>query len=141
MEWYSETIDKVSEEENNIVKSFVFMHIPFREFADAQTALEAGEGDAVYLFGGNGEKISHPERNSGFFDLILKKSSTEAVFVGHDHLNNMGIKYKGVDLVFSKSIDYIAYPGISQITEQRGATLITILQDGSYRLEQVDYKR
>lgn len=56
MEWYSETIDKVFEEENNIVKSFVFMHIPFREFADAQTALAASEGDAVYLFGGNGEK-------------------------------------------------------------------------------------
>ena len=71
----------------------------------------------------------------------FEKGSTEAVFVGHDHLNNMGIKYKGVDLVYSKSIDYIVYPGISQMTEQRGATLITILQDGSYRLGQVDYER
>ena len=123
------------------VKSFVFMHIPFKEFADAKDALDAGEQDAVYLFGENGEKTCFPEHNSGFFDVILDKNSTDAVFVGHDHLNNIGIKYKGVDLVCSKSIDYIAYPEISQMTEQRGATLITILQNGEYRIKQVNYNK
>lgn len=141
IKWYSETIDRVSVEENTDVRSFVFMHIPFQEFADAKDALGVGDVDAVYLFGKNGEKVSHPEHNSGFFNVMLDKNSTEAVFVGHDHLNNMGINYKGIDLVYSKSIDYIAYPGISQMTEQRGATLITVLQNGEYRIEQVDYEK
>ncbi len=140
IEWYSETIDSVSKETEKTVKSFVFMHIPFEEFADAKAELDVG-GDAVYLFGENGEKVSHPKNNSGFFDAILDKNSTEAVFVGHDHLNNMGIKYKGIDLVYSKSIDYIAYPGISKMTEQRGATLITIANDGGYEIEQIDYEK
>lgn len=139
IEWYSETIDQISSEIGENVKSFVFMHIPFREFADAKAALDAGKSDAIYLFGKNGEKTSYPEHNSGFFNVILDKNSTDAVFVGHDHLNNIAIKYKGVDLVYSKSIDYIAYPGIAQMTEQRGATLITVLQDGEYEIKQVDY--
>lgn len=139
LEWYANTIDEVSAEEGEIVKSFVFMHIPFQEFANAKAALDAGDKDAVYLFGENGEAVSHPDHNSGFFDLILEKGSTEAVFVGHDHVNNMGIKYKGVDLVYSKSIDYIAYPGIANKTEQRGGTLITLSGDGRYQIEQIGY--
>lgn len=139
IQWYMDTIDEAAEEEGRIVPSFVFMHIPFQAFARAQEALKNGSPDAVYLFGENGEEVSCPDRDSGFFDAILEKQSTEAVFVGHDHLNNMGVKYKGVDLVYSKSIDYYAYPGIAEQTGQRGATLIRLLPDGSYRIEQADY--
>lgn len=139
IKWYSDTIDEVSENLDKPVKSFVFMHIPFPEFADAKAALDAGSADAKYLFGQNGEGTSCPDRNSGFFDIILFKNSTEVVFVGHDHLNNMGIKYKGVDLIYSKSIDYIAYAGISKLTEQRGGTLITVFPDKTYKVEQIDY--
>lgn len=141
MQWYAETIDQVSAEEGRVVPSFVFMHIPFPAFAEAQKALEYGRADAVYLFGENGEGVSCPKEDSGFFDLILEKGSTEAVFVGHDHLNNMGIRYKGVDLVYSKSIDYFAYPGIAKKTDQRGGTLIVLSPDGSYRIEQVSYTK
>ncbi len=141
IKWYSETIDRISAEENSDVSSFVFMHIPFEEFADAKYALDAGDPNVVYLFGENREGVSHPDRNSGFFDKMLDKKSTEAVFVGHDHLNNMGINYRGIDLVYSKSIDYIAYPGISKMTEQRGATLITVSQNGKCKIEQIDYTK
>ena len=141
IEWYTETIDQVAEQEGRIVPSFVFMHIPFRAFADAQEALENNSPDAVYLFGKNEEKVSCPKQDSGFFDAILEKQSTEAVFVGHDHINNMAVKYKGVDLVYSKSIDYYAYPGISKRNDQRGGTLIILSSDGSYQIEQVDYQQ
>lgn len=139
IQWYRDTIDKVAEEEGRLVPSFVFMHIPFRAFRTAQEALKSGSPDAEYLFGENGEGVSCPDRDSGFFDAILEKQSTEAVFVGHDHLNYMGVRYKGVDLVYSKSIDYYAYPGIAEQTAQRGATLIRLFPDGSYRIEQADY--
>ncbi len=141
IDWYAKTIDDVSRQENHTVKSFVFMHIPFQEFEEAEKALKAGSPDAVYLFGENKEGVSCPDYNSGFFDVILNKKSTEAVFVGHDHVNNMGIQYKGVDLVYSKSIDYLAYPQIAQMTKQRGATLITIMQDGRYTIRQIDYDK
>lgn len=139
IQWYEDTIEQVKSEEGRIVPSFVFMHILFPAFAQAQEALQNGSGDAAYLFGENGEGVSCPERESGFFDAIVRNQSTQAVFVGHDHLNNMAVKYKGVDLVYSKSIDYYDYPGIADRTEQRGATLITLFPDGSYQMEQVDY--
>ena len=91
------------------------------------------------FYGENEESVSCPDQDSGFFEAIVKKQSTQAVFVGHDHLNNMAVKYRGVDLVYSKSIDYYAYPGISDRMKQRGATLITSFSDGSYQIEQVDY--
>lgn len=139
IQWYTETIEKISGEEGRLIPSFVFMHIPFRAFAEAQEALREGSADAVYLFGENGEGVSFPEQDYGFFEAIVQKQSTRAVFVGHDHLNNMAVKYKGVDLVYSKSIDYYAYPGIADKTEQRGATLITLFPNDTYQIEQVDY--
>ncbi len=38
-----------------------------------------------------------------------------------------------------RSIDYYAYPGIAKQHAQRGATLIRLFPDGSYRIEQADY--
>lgn len=137
--WYRDVIDQVSEEQKETVRSFVFMHIPMHEYADAKAALDAGSPDAVYLFGKNEEPVSCPDKNSHFFDSILEKGSTDAVFVGHDHLNNMGIRYKGVDLIYGKSIDFLAYPGISNRNSQRGGTLITLLPDNTYTVEQIDY--
>ncbi len=126
IEWYMDAIDRESEALGRVCPSFVFQHIPFRAFADAEAALRAGDPDAAYLFGANEEQVSCPAKESGFFDAILQKKSTQAVFVGHDHLNNLGITYQGVDLVYGRSIDYIAYPGIAQKTSQRGGTLITL---------------
>lgn len=138
MAWYADTIDAVSKEEGRLVHSFVYMHIPFQAFDDAQQAYYGGQDDVDYLFGLNRELVSCPDRDSGFFELIVDKKSTEAVFVGHDHLNNAGFTYRGVDLVYSKSIDYIAYPRIAETNEQRGATLVT-LKNGAYTIEQISY--
>ncbi len=135
--WYRETVEALALEEGRTVPSFVFMHIPFRAFADAADALERGDPEARYLFGENGEGVSYPDHDNGFFQAILEEQSTQAVFVGHDHLNNMGVNYRGVDLVYSKSIDFLAYPGIAHETAQRGGTLITLDGQGGYAIEQV----
>lgn len=114
------------------------MHIPLPAFAEAQTALQTGLEDAVYLFGENGEKVSCSMDDHGMFRSMVQNKSTQAVFVGHDHINNIAVQYKGIDLIYSKSIDYIAYPGIAKRTSQRGATLIHVYYDG-YSVEQLDY--
>lgn len=139
IQWYSDTIDQLSREEGKTVPSFVFMHIPFPAFQKARDALAAGDSAAQYLFGEDGEGVSCPKQDTGLFDKILEKGSTQAVFVGHDHLNNTAIRYQGVDLVYSKSIDFVAYPGIAAKTAQRGGTLITLHPGGQYHIEQVDY--
>lgn len=139
IQWYSDTIDALTETEGRVVPSFVFMHIPFPAFQSAQDALSVGAPEAEYLFGRNEENVSCPKQDTGFFDTIVEKGSTQAVFVGHDHLNNMAVRYRGVDLVYSKSIDYVAYPGIADQIAQRGGTLITLTPDGGYEIEQVDY--
>lgn len=138
IKWYENTVSNVSMFEGHTVKSFIFMHIPFKQFAEAQSALEAGSGDASYLFGTNNEKISCPDADNGFFDTILRLGSTEAVFAGHDHLNNMAVKYKNIDLVYGRSIDYIAYPKISQKRGHRGGVLIIIENEG-YSYETIIY--
>lgn len=62
--------------------------------------------------------------------------STKAIFCGHDHLNDFSVEYYGVRLTFSKSIDYTAYAfqGIAEKTEQRGGTIISVSESGSFEI-------
>jgi len=34
--------------------------------------------------------------------------------------------------VYGKSIDYLAYPGIDKLFEQRGGTMVTLKSDSKY---------
>lgn len=136
VQWYTESVRALSEETGQTVPSFLFCHIPFHEYAEAAAALEAENPQAEYLFGTNGESVSHPEKRSRIFEEITKLGSTQAVFCGHDHLNNFGVRYQGVDLIYGMSIDYIAYPGIQEKQEQRGATLILTAGE-NFTVEQI----
>ena len=44
-----------------------------------------------------------------------------------------------MDLVYGMSIDYFAYPGIQRYGVQRGCTMITVKQDGSYEFKHENY--
>ena len=61
------------------------------------------------------------------------------MFCGHDHLNNIVLNYKGVDLTYNYSIDYLAYIGISKQGDQRGCTVVTVNPDGSYEQVHENY--
>lgn len=137
VDWYAETVAALSQGRDTPVPSLLFCHIPLREYQDAFAALQNCEEDAEYLFGNNYEALNCPEERGRLFDTIRALGSTEAVFCGHDHYNNMGIRYKGIDLVYGMSIDYIAYPGIQTEIKQRGGTLICLTEDGSYTVEQL----
>ena len=78
--------------------------------------------------------------DSSIFDKVVELGNTKAMFCGHDHLNDYGAYYNGVELVYGKSIDYIAYTGIENKTEQRGATLINITKDSNYSRVQLQYE-
>ena len=68
--------------------------------------------------------------NNHFGDKMLELGSTDTVFCGHDHLNNFSLNYKGINLSYSYSVDYLAYSGISKLGSQRGCTIINIDENG-----------
>ena len=71
------------------------------------------------------------------FDTARELGSTKGFFCGHDHYNNMSLEYQGIRLTYGMSIDYLAMPGIARDTEQRGATLIVLDEDGDMVVSQV----
>jgi len=112
IKWYEESIEYANKTINQnpnwkkgdaAVKSSIFQHIPVPEFVDAVNKYKAKEIPGV---GVADEKPSVPPHNSGFFKAITENKSTEAMFVGHDHVNDFNIVYNGVHFVYGvKSTD------------------------------------
>ena len=73
------------------------------------------------------------------FETFLELGSTQAVFCGHDHLNNFSVEYKGIRLTYGMSVDYLAYPGIYKLGTQRGCTVITVKTDGELGIDAMSY--
>lgn len=136
IDWYSKVIDKVNEDNSKNVPSMLFMHYPLYEFEEAYKKYEKNEEDVEFIYGKKRENICYEEKTD-LFKTVLEKGSTKAIFVGHDHLNDFSLNYKGVRLTYGKSIDYITYFGIGNKSEQRGATLITIKDDSSFEIEPI----
>ena len=133
------------------VKSSLYIHIPLVEYLDAWTEYvnndykdtenvkkimgEVGEtGKMVYC--GVGE--------DAMFETMLELDSTKYVFCGHDHLNNFVLNYKGINLSYGMSIDYLAYFGIDKKTEQRGCSILTLSKNGNLDIAHnklVDYQK
>lgn len=59
------------------------------------------------------------------------------MFCGHDHLNTLSLIYKGIQMTYGMSIDYLGYKGINKSYIQRGGTLITRKADGDVHVDMV----
>ncbi|MCB9498694.1 MAG: metallophosphoesterase [Bacillales bacterium] len=134
------------------VKSLLFIHIPTGEFKTAYEELKANDfldtADSHYIGGVMDEKDEpyiwyggynvlaenpvSPNQEDDLFETIKTTGSLEAIFCGHDHLNNFQIDYQGVLLSYGYSVDYLAYSGIDQYGLQRGLTVINISSSGDF---------
>ena len=124
-------------------KSLIFQHIPIKEFKvafdkawDEETKSFKDNSEVTYNFGKVGESdpyVFPPEDSLNYFDTIVELGSTQGMFFGHDHLNNFSLTYKGVQLTYGLSIDYLAYGA------DRGCTVINIRNDGSVNIYQESY--
>ena len=147
IEWYKNQLSALTVENGGKTpKSLMFMHIPVIEMADAYNEYKANgfkdTQNVKYICGQIGEKnsaICNSPENNGLFDAVKNSNSTQAMFFGHDHLNTFSVNYKGVDMIYGMSIDYLAYPGIAKYGVQRGCTMITVKTDGSYEFKQENY--
>ncbi|MCM1285481.1 MAG: metallophosphoesterase [Acetobacter sp.] len=140
VEWYENTLKNFQQQNGGeMPKSLVFFHIPTPEYRDAwyeyvDNGLKDTE-NVTYNYGKAGETgaVIYPsEHNYGFFDKASELGSTQGLFCGHDHYNNFSLNYKGINLNYGYSIDYLAYAGISKLGTQRGCTIIDINPDGTY---------
>lgn len=140
VQWYEQELKKLQQDNNGAMpKSLAFFHIALPEYKDAWYEYrDNGYNDTdnvKYVYGKAGEKgvVVYPsEYNYGFFDKMLELGSTQGTFCGHDHLNNFAVNYKGIQLAYSYTIDYLAYTGIMKYGLQRGCTIINVKPDGSF---------
>lgn len=128
------------------VKTSLFFHIPLTEFQDAWNEYK-GNGyqdteDVKYNYGTigeKGEKIYPGIHTDELFETMLSTGSGDSVFCGHDHLNNLSLNYKGIDLTYGMSIDYLAYAGIYKLGTQRGCGVLMITPDGKLNAYHENY--
>ena len=153
VEWYRNCVEEltaynksVSDMKNPVPSSTAFFHIPLTEYQDAWYEYVKNDfkdtENVKFLHGvaGEGGIIVFPgEGEDELFETMLELGSTKGVFCGHDHENNFSIEYKGIQLSYGMSIDYLAYIGISRVGAQRGCKVITYSPDGSFTSKNENY--
>ncbi len=125
-------------------KSLMYMHIPLPEFSHAYKERD-GEyipsGECRILYGRQLESVGCSSFNSGMFDAISETGCTQAVYAGHDHVNDWCAEYKGVYMVYNQVAGYASYNSkyLKDIPEKEwpnGVTLTTLHSDGSIDIKQ-----
>lgn len=147
VEWYKDTVASFADENGGTApKSLAFFHMPIQEMQTAYYEYRDNgfndTADVQYNFGKAGEHdiVVYPsEKNYGLFDAFLETDSTKGIFFGHDHLNNFSLTYKGIQITYDYTIDYLAYSGIYKYGAQRGCTVIDISPDSSFNCYQENY--
>lgn len=126
--WYANTIKAIARAENGdeakVVPSLAFFHIPMREFV---TGYDEAKGTKQRIWGYRFEKSGCSKVEDAMFETMLDLGSTKGVFVGHDHMNNYMVNYKGIRLAYGLSCDHNIY-----VVPLRGGVLINIKNDGSF---------
>ena len=111
IDWYESLINYTTEKNGGVkVPSMIACHIPVPEFDEAWNLAENDE--LTVLEGDKREKCCcpDPEYDLGFFDKVVELGSTNLILVGHDHINDYCIQYKGVYLSYGvKSTNRIYY--------------------------------
>ncbi len=140
--WYEEKLAELNSKYGD-VKSFMYMHIPLKEYENAIYQDEDGEWQFTdkceILYGRAYESVGCSKINSGMFDLIKKHGSTEAVFSGHDHVNDFCAIYDGVYLVYNQPGGYETYTmydkkAWDEKDWMQGVTITDIYPDGTFEI-------
>ena len=140
LDWYREKVTALKEQYGD-VKSFMYMHIPIKEYENAITQDEYDRwvftDKCEVLYGVAYESVGSSPYNSGMFDLIKELDCTQAVFSGHDHVNDFCAIYEGVYLVYNQYNGYETYTmeekqGWDEKDWMQGVTVTDIHPDGTF---------
>ena len=148
IEWYKKEITSLKKKYGE-ARSILYMHIPIPEYALVfGTEKDENErytptGKAELIYGVQYELPGCSPYNSGLFDA-MKEMGAQAIFAGHDHVNDWAAIYDGIYLVYSQSSDYNLY-GLGGYNNTvflpesewlQGCTYTAIANDGSITIEQ-----
>ena len=142
LNWYENKVKSLKSKYGD-VKSFMYMHIPIKEYEYAIEQNENGEfvftDKCEIVYGGAYESVGSSAFNSGMFELIKKLDSTQAVFSGHDHVNDYCAIYDGIYLVYSQCGGYETYTieektGWDETKWIQGVTITDIKSDGEFNI-------
>ncbi len=148
--WYKEEMNELREKYKK-APNLLYMHIPIKEYEEVFELNEDGKfvptGKAEILYGRMHESVGSSPFNSGLFEA-MKENEAQAIFTGHDHVNDWAAKYEGIWLVYNQFASYNAYGlgsynGISLPEKewQQGVTLTTIHSDSTIDLKQSFHAR
>jgi hypothetical protein len=144
IDWYKQNVLSLREKYGEF-KSMMFMHIPLPEY---ENAIEGSDEEGwkftdkcKILYGSAYESVGCSPFNSGMFAAIKEMGSTQAVFCGHDHVNDFCALYDGVYLVYVQPGGYETYgmeekQGWEETRRPLGVTVIKIEPDGEFFLAQ-----
>ncbi len=115
MIWYDDVIADLRL--RGYPESMMMMHIPIYAFRDAYAAASKNPERSVGVwesygksvwnhgyensFGVKYESIASYDADDGVFGKILELGHTKNIVVGHDHINNFSVGYKGVRMTYS----------------------------------------
>ncbi len=136
VEWYRAKAEALKETWGEDSKSVLLVHIPLHEY---DVAIES----ETPLYGEKREDICSTAYDNGLFKAIKDEGVTQAVFCGHDHLNNFGVLHDSVILSYIEPSGYGAYGmgkrGAPESEWLQGYTELQILPDGTFSHGQVRY--
>jgi len=136
VDWYDRIVrDTMKANKAILVWSLAFFHIPGPYFALAweEVSKSALDCDHDSNLTGNGvgcnrEPVSDGYKDDGMFQKMVELGSTKGIFVGHDHVNNTQIDYKGVKLCYNLKCGQNIYHDERLL----GGQYIDIKLDGSF---------
>lgn len=131
--WYKETLASLKQLNNNVMpKSTIFEHIPQREFLNAYVSItgngyvyDANETTTVgtpsvndYIIEGKRrENVCSSIVKDGLWDAIKEANSTQAIFCGHDHVNDFSLMHDGIIMGYCQPSGYSSYNTLSKKQE------------------------
>lgn len=152
VEWYKNSVlaidaaNKAIDPDCPMFTSLAFFHIPLEEYGIAWNEFKANgykDTENVKYFDGYYHEADEGSYSGIYpdqlFETMLELGSTKGIFVGHDHVNNATLEYKGIRLTYGMSIDYLAYPELNSEGAQRSCTVINLTQDGTLSVSLENY--
>ena len=97
VQWYIDQSKKYTEANGGTpLTSLAFFHIPLPEYH------EAVRNEGSFLIGTRKENACSPEINTGLFAAMQEAGDVIGTFVGHDHVNDYAVSWKGIMLCYGR---------------------------------------
>ena len=127
VQWYKDKHDAL-EDQYGEFKSITVIHIPPYQTTEA--------AEMEYEYGEKREGTCPAGFDSGLFDALKEKGTCQAVYFGHDHVNDFGVMYDDILLSYIQSSGYGSYNMLSRGAPEsewvQGCTILNLNTDGTY---------